>query len=232
VRSITEAYAAAALEQAGSDGVAILAAHFMVTGAKVGGHGSPRGERELHMGEAYAATAAAIPPSLGYVAMGHIHAPQPVPGANVPAEYAGSLLPLDFGEAGETKRVVLVDAEAGRPASVTSVPLASGRPLVRASGEWDELAARTDLAESYVDLVVSTDGPDPGLADRARLAFPYLVKVRADFERPDIERRSRHGRPLTELYGEFCAEYHGAEPSDELAAALAELLEEVGVASA
>ncbi len=231
VRSITEAYSEAALERAGGDGIAILAAHFLVTGARVGGHGVPRGERELHMGEAYAATAASIPPSLGYVAMGHIHAPQPVPGANVPAEYAGSLLPLDFGEAGEAKRVVVVDVEPGLPASVTSVPLASGRPLVRATGDWDELAARTDLADCYVDLVVTTDGPDPGLADRARLAFPYLVKVRADFERPEVERRSRHGRPLTELYGEFCVEHHGSEPSAEIAAALNELLEEVGVAS-
>ena len=67
-----------------------------VTGARVGGHGAPRGERELHMGEAYAVGEGAIPPSLGYVAMGHIHAPQPVPGANVPAEYAGSLLELDL----------------------------------------------------------------------------------------------------------------------------------------
>jgi len=230
VRSITEAYSEAALQRASGDGIAILAAHFMVTGARVGGHGAPRGERELHMGEAYAATTAAIPPSLGYVAMGHIHAPQPVPGANVPAEYAGSLLALDFGEAGETKRVVLVDAEPGRPASVTSVPLRSGRHLVQATGGWDELAARTDLADSYVDLVVNTDGPDPGLADRARLAFPYLVKVRAEFERPDVERSSRHGRPLTELYAEFCVEHHGAEPSEEIATALGDLLEEVGVA--
>jgi exonuclease SbcD len=231
VRTITEAYAAAARLQAGDDGIAILAAHFMVTGARVGGHGSPRGERELHMGEAYAATAAAIPPSLAYVAMGHIHAPQPVPGANVPAEYAGSLLAFDFGEAGEAKRVVLVDAVAGSPAKVTSFPLRAGRSLVRATGTWDELAARTDLGDVYVDLVVATDGPDPGLADRARLAFPYLVKVRAEFDRGQGERRSRHGRPLAELYSEFSVEHHGAEPPPEVAAAFIELLEEVGVAS-
>jgi exonuclease SbcD len=232
VRSITEAYAAAAVTRASSDGVALLAAHFMVTGARVGGHGAPRGERQLHIGEAYAATAAAIPPTLGYVAMGHIHAPQAVPGANVPAEYAGSLLPLDFGEAGEMKRVVVVDVEPGTPAAVRSVELSSGRPLVRVSGPWDEVALRDDLADAYVDLVVATDGPDPGLADRARQAFPYLVKVRAQFDRPELERRSRHGRPLTELYSEFCAEHHGAEPEAAVVAAFAELLEEAGSATA
>ena len=97
---------------AGADAVPILMAHFMVGGVKVD-RSAPRGERELHMGEAYAATAQAIPPGPQYVAMGHIHAPQTVPGAPVPAEYAGSLLALDFGEAGEHKRVVIVDVEPG-----------------------------------------------------------------------------------------------------------------------
>ena len=60
--------------------------------------------------------------------MGHIHAPQAVPGAPVPADYAGSLLALDFGEAGEQKRVVIVDAEPGRLAAVESVPLTKRAP--------------------------------------------------------------------------------------------------------
>ena len=80
-------------------------AHFLVNGVRVD-RDAPRGERELHMGDAYAATPQAIPAGPQYVAMGHIHAPQKVPGAPVPAEYAGSLLALDFGEAGEQKRVV------------------------------------------------------------------------------------------------------------------------------
>jgi exonuclease SbcD len=227
VGAITEAYAGYLVEAAGPDGVALLVAHFMVTGARIGGHGAPRGERELHIGEAYSATANAIPPSLSYVAMGHIHAPQPVPGANVPAEYAGSLLPLDFGEAGEEKRVVLVDATPGAPATVRSVPLRAGRPLVGASGTWEELLARDDLTDAYVDLTVSTDGPDPGLAERAREAFPFLVKVRAEYERPDTARSARADLTLPELYTEFHQAEHGAPPQDEVAAAFTDIMEEV-----
>ncbi len=113
IRDLAKAYADAAVTAAGADGIAMLAAHFMVTGASLGGHGVPRGERQLHIGKAYSATEQAIPPSLAYVAMGHIHAPQRVPHAAIPAEYAGSLLELDFGEAGEQKRVVVVDSGAG-----------------------------------------------------------------------------------------------------------------------
>ena len=136
LRAISEAYSAHAGRLAGGNAVQFLVAHFLVGGAKVHGHGAPRGERALHMGEAYAATSEVIPPGPQYVALGHIHAPQPVPGAKVPAEYAGSLLELDFGEAGEQKRVVLVEAKPGVPATVRSIPLKGGRRLVRVRGEW------------------------------------------------------------------------------------------------
>ena len=115
-------------------------AHFMVGGVKID-RAAPRGERELHMGDAYAATAQSIPAGPQYVAMGHIHAPQAVPGAPVPAHYAGSLLALDFGEAGEQKRVVIVDVEPGQLATVQSVPLAKGRRLVRVTDDWDAIEA-------------------------------------------------------------------------------------------
>src|SRR6476659_6057404 len=122
IAALCAAFDAALVARAGTELVPLLVAHFMVGGVKVGGS-----ERELHVGGAYVASAQAIPPGPQYVALGHIHAPQAIPGSPVPGQYAGSLLPLDFGEAGEAKRVVIVDAEPGRLATVTSIPLVSGR---------------------------------------------------------------------------------------------------------
>jgi DNA repair protein SbcD/Mre11 len=230
VAAITGAYNAALIERAGADLVPILVAHFMVSGVRIA-----HSERELHIGDAYAATAQAIPPGPQYVALGHIHAPQPVPGSPVPAEYAGSLLALDFGEAGETKRVVLVDAEPGQLATVRSAPLASGRPLVRAHGTWDEVAARAEeLAGAYLDLTVAIGGADPELGRRAADTFPYLVRVRA--ERPTAERRVPRApteRPSdVELYAEFVRTTTGADAPDELLDLLHDVLEEATDASA
>ncbi len=232
LRLISESYSSHASTVAGSDGVAFLVAHFLVGGSKVHGHGAPRGERELHMGEAYAATSEAIPPGPQYVALGHIHAPQSVPGAKVPAEYAGSLLELDFGEAGEVKRVVVVDVEPGRPAVVRSVPLSGGRRLVRAKGDWQSLLQRDDLAESYLDLTVETAGPDPGLADRAREEFEFLVKVAADYPRAETEIGAGRERTLVERYADFVTERDGAEPEPALLEAFLDLMEEAGYAPA
>ena len=231
--ALTGAYNAALVERSGTGLVPVLVAHFMVNGVKVD-RAAPRGERELHMGEAYTATAHAIPAGPQYVAMGHIHAPQRVPGSPVPAEYAGSLLALDFGEAGERKRVVIVDVEPGRPASITSVPLTKGRPLVRAGGTWEELEARAgELGDQYLDLTVRVGGPDPDLGRRAADAFPFLVNVRA--ERPAGDRRARSAdspRPSDEeTYAAFCTDVHGEEPSKELVSLFREVLEEVASAA-
>ena len=182
------------------------------------------------MGEAYAATPEAIPPGPQYVALGHIHAPQPVPGARVPAEYAGSLLELDFGEAGEEKRVVVVDAEPGVPASVRSVPLTGGRRLVRATGAWEDLIVRDDLRESFLDLTVQTAGPDPGLANRARDEFEYLVNVRPDYPRAESERPAREGLSLDELYAAYYEDREGVAPDHSLVDAFRVVMEDAGYA--
>ncbi len=232
VRRLTEAYSEYLVAEAGSEAVSVLVAHFMVTGARVGGHGAPRGERALHMGEAYAVGEGAIPPSLGYVAMGHIHAPQPVPGANVPAEYAGSLLALDFGEAGEEKRVVIVDAAPARPATVRSIPVTSGRRLVQVSGTWEEISARTDLADAYLDLRVETNGPEPGLDALAREAFPYLVKVTAVYERAVGEEASYGHLAWEDVYAAYYEQERGEPAPAALLAAFRHVEEEVGHAPA
>ncbi len=232
LRRIAEAYSTHASELAGTTAVTFLVAHFLVGGSKVHGHGAPRGERELHMGEAYAATPEAIPPGPQYVALGHIHAPQRVPGAKVPAEYAGSLLELDFGEAGEQKRVVIVDVEPGLPATVTSVPLEGGRRLLRPRGEWSEIVAMDGVHEAYLDLTVETAGPDPTLADRAREEFDHVVKVKAEYPRAESERPAREARTIVELYGDYYLEAEGVEPPESLIAAFRELAEGVDDAAA
>ena len=231
VRRLTEAYSDYLVAGAGNSAVSLLVAHFMITGARVGGHGAPRGERELHMGEAYAVGEGAIPPSLSYVAMGHIHAPQPVPGANVPAEYAGSLLELDFGEAGEEKRVVIVDAEPGKRATVRSVPLTSGRRLKQVSGTWEEIADRTDLSEAFLDVRVDTPGPEPGLDALARDAFPYLVKVAAVYERAAVDQVSYSHLAWEDVYAEYYRQERGEPAPAELLAAFREVEDEVSHAA-
>jgi exonuclease SbcD len=215
--------------------VPILMAHFLVNGVKMG-HEGPRGERELHMGAAYAATPQAIPAGPQYVALGHIHAPQAVPGAPVPAQYAGSLLPLDFGEAGEAKRVVLVDAAPGQLAVAESIPIAYPRPLIRLQGTWEQVEAQAaELQDSYLDLTVDTSAVDVTLGQRARETFPLLVNVRPRRHEADAgaARETRRGRSLPDLYDAyFRQERPDEEPPKELLDLFRDVLEEADAVDA
>src|SRR5277367_4507737 len=104
--------------------VNVLALHQFVSG------GAPSdSERRLRLGALGDLDAAAIPAGLDYVALGHLHRPQAVPGAGSPAVYAGSPIAYSFSEAGQDKRAVLVECVPGLPARISDVPLRSGRPL-------------------------------------------------------------------------------------------------------
>jgi len=94
-----------------ADAVNLLCLHTHLDGAVFTGS-----ERRVHLGEAWACAPHALPATAQYIALGHIHRPQRVP-APSPAEYAGSPLQLDYGEAGESKSFVRIDATPGRPAT-------------------------------------------------------------------------------------------------------------------
>jgi len=149
-----------------ADRPALLVAHAFVVGARTGG-----GERPAFVGDEYAVTAQAFPSTLSYVALGHLHRAQKVPGP-APLHYCGSPLQLDFGEAIGTQQVNIVELDAGVPAKVDAVPLSSGRPMLTVTGTLDELrdhapevdpeawvrarvreAARSGLAEEVRDVL-------------------------------------------------------------------------------
>ena len=114
--------------------VLLLAAHLHVTGASFS-----QNDRPLHVTDTYATHYERIPP-VSYAAYGHIHRPQALRGP-VAGRFAGSAVQLDFGEVGEEKGVVIVDAAPGRPPEVSIRRLSAGRPLKRIQGTLPEIEA-------------------------------------------------------------------------------------------
>jgi exonuclease SbcD len=114
--------------------VGIFAAHLYVGSAVLSGS-----ERKIQVGENYATRIEHLP-AVTYAAFGHIHKPQKLPGNVVDGCYAGSPIQLDFGELGEAKRIVLVEAQPGHPPDIQSLPLSGGRQLWRFEGTMEELA--------------------------------------------------------------------------------------------
>ena len=186
----------------GDDAVNLLAGHLMVAGGVMGG-----GERSAHTVFDYAVDAAAFPEWLHYVALGHLHRAQPVR-AQPPAWYSGSPLQLDFGEESEGKAVLVVEAESGRPASVTEVPLTAGRRLRTIEGTLEELEGLVGTTGDDFLRVRVRDASGPAVPDQIRELFPEATEVVVDRPAADprVDNKARLGRSPAELFEEYLGE--------------------------
>lgn len=199
--------------------VNILISHLTVFGAEAGG-----GERQAHV-FGYAVPTSVFPGHLGYVALGHLHRQQKVPHAGQ-VWYSGSPLQLDFGEVDDRKGVLLVDAEAGKPARVTTIPLTSGRNLMTLRGTLDEVLSRADdTGDAYVKVVLTQRGR-VGLADEVRAAIPQAVDVvlESPEERPLEHGEDREALAPSDAFHQYLAQHDQDDPDVEQL--FAELLEE------
>jgi DNA repair protein SbcD/Mre11 len=198
------------------DAVNLLLAHLLISGARVG-----TGERPLHLGEIYGVNAQQVPSGVQYVGLGHLHRPQEVL-APSRTFYAGSLIELDFGEKEQDKRVVVVEAQPGRPAEVESVPIRAGRRLRDVRGSLrDVLALAPEARGDFLRVTVEASTPMPGLAEQVREHLPNAVDVRLALrglveEAPTV--LGSGARPPAEVFGEYYREKHGAAPAPELLA--------------
>jgi exonuclease SbcD len=185
-------------EGMGLDTVNVMLGHLTAYGAQTGG-----GEREAHI-FGYAVPPLAFPGSLSYVALGHLHRQQRVVAA-APVWYSGSPMQLDFGEVGEEKGVLLVEAEAGQPVSVQSVAISSGARLVQIGGTLEQVIAMAPEVEgAYVKVVLDEKGRS-GLNEEVQAAIPGAVVVtlaRTDDTGPR-ERVARASRSPVELFATY-----------------------------
>jgi exonuclease SbcD len=199
----------------------LLAAHVFVQGAQTSGS-----ERAIHVAQPYAVPAQRFPAAAQYIALGHLHRPQEI-AAPAPCRYAGSTLQLDFGEQGQDKQVVLIEARAGRPARLEPVPLAAGRRLRDVAGTLAALAAMGDeLGDDYLRVTVEGEVPS-GVAERVREILPNAVHVQVRRpERPDSTPAPDTQSPDL-LFAAFYRNQRGEEPPEALQKLFLELYHEV-----
>ena len=163
IRMLNQRLLDEAHQAAGADGVVLYAAHLHVQGARPG-----KSERRITVGDDYATHLDGLQRAL-YCAFGHIHDPQLLPGGVARGRYAGSLIPLDFGESRQAKQAVLVMI--GNDVQVEARELPGGRPLVDFAGTLEELRSRAasgGLDECILKARVVSDDPIPDLADLLR----------------------------------------------------------------
>jgi exonuclease SbcD len=186
--------------------IRVFAAHLLIDGAQVSGS-----EYRFHVESDFATKADRIPIA-DYVGFGHIHKPQTI--AGVPhGRYAGSPIPIDFGEVADQKSVFLVTGKPGFSLDIQPRNLDVGRPFVDVRGTLDDIAFnreryRNAIARVFVDL----DAPLSDLDSRVRDLLPdtkvCVVKPRyRDVEDSGALKASVGEREptLSEMFGVYLA---------------------------
>jgi exonuclease SbcD len=215
------------------DAVNVLMLHSTLDGGELSGS-----EFTFHVSNSYSIDPAAMPSSAQYVAMGHLHKPQQLRDAP-PVVYSGSVIQLDFGEAGEQKRALLVDAEPGRRARLTDVPLSSGKTLKNIRTSVDALERRLEEYrgfDGWLKVTVKLEHALPGLKDRVLKVLPNALAVEVELGDGMLEAgkdafTDAAALEPIEAFKRFYQETRQKDAPEALLRAFAELQEEVSSSS-
>lgn len=223
----------------------------MAHGYLVGGMLSELSERKVLGGNQHALPVDLFPTDCDYVALGHLHRPQPVAGRES-VRYSGSPIPLSMPEREHPHHVVFADLADGGLAKTWSLRVPRLVPLLRipergASAPADALAAVAELPprdpeiddelRPLLEVAVRLAVPAPGIGERVAAA---CAEKNVRLTRVDITTTGASSgveptagpRDLSTLAPEqlfrwrYARDHRGAVPAP-LMAAFRELLDEV-----
>lgn len=159
----------------------ILVAHQFVTGA---GITPERSDSEVVTVGGVDNVDCAAFAAFDYVALGHIHGPQPVGDR---CRYAGSPLPYSFSEARQDKRITVIQVDAAHTCSISTLPLTPLHPMRELRGPLEELlkpdiVAAADPAD-YLRVTLTDEREPENAASRLRAVYPNLMRLEFDNRR-------------------------------------------------
>jgi exonuclease SbcD len=185
----------------------LVTAHVTVVGGAMGG-----GERDAHCILGYAVPSTIFPSNAHYVALGHLHRAQLLPGP-CPVRYSGSPLAVDFGEEENRPSVTIVEVSANTSAQARTVPVPVAIPLLTVRGTLADLTAlaqrtgESGVQDAWLRVFVA-EAPRAGLREQVQELFPRAMEVRIDPSMlPDAATRaarpSRSGRSAPQLFADY-----------------------------
>ena len=107
-----------------SDTINLVVSHILAMGSEEGGS-----ERSIQLGGSYIVNGSCFPKEAQYIALGHVHKPQIVPGTNKKARYSGSPLHYNKKEINITKKCFIIDVKANEECVVNEIELKVYKPI-------------------------------------------------------------------------------------------------------
>jgi len=138
------------------DTVNILTSHLFAMGSEEAGS-----ERNIQLGGSFIIDGSCFPKKAQYIALGHIHKPQIVPGTGKKARYSGSPLHYSKKEINFKKKCFIVDVKAGEECNTREVEFKVYKPIevwkCESIEEAIEKCEENRDKNSWIYLEISTD---------------------------------------------------------------------------
>jgi exonuclease SbcD len=220
---------------------AVIMAHASVAGAKYGS------ERQVLMGGDFVLDKEVLDnPQIAYVALGHIHQRQVIPGTKVPMVYAGSIERVDFGEAKEDKGFEVVELKevAGKwrathehvstnPRKFVEINVLLTKNGIDPTQEVLDVISKHDVREAVVKVIINVppDAAHDVSLEQIRHALRdsfYIAAISKNIDRVSRETLGETPEelsPLQALERYFAAKKVDAKRSKHLSDLARELLE-------
>lgn len=138
------------------DTINLAVSHLFAMGSEEGGS-----ERSIQLGGSYIVDSKCFPKEAQYIALGHVHKPQIVPGTDKRARYSGSPIHYNKKEISYDKKCFIIMAEANKPCDISEVKMKVYKPIeVWKCGSIEEALRKCEENKDYecwVYIEIETD---------------------------------------------------------------------------
>lgn len=173
---------------------------------------------------------AAVFDAFDYVALGHIHKPQPMTRASL--RYSGSPLKYSFSESNHKKSVVILEMNEKGSLDITTVPLQPKRDMRLIEGMLGDIM-QAPYSEDYVWVTVNDELVPPDAKLMLSTVFPNMLKFsisnsRTKYDSDVTAADSLEDKSVLELFSDFYrTQNNDREPSEAHMQLLTGILKEM-----
>lgn len=211
------------------DTINLAVSHLFAMGSEESGS-----ERSIQLGGSYIVSRSCFPIEAQYIALGHIHKPQIIPGTDGRARYSGSPIHYSKKEINFTKKCYVVDAKAGEPCNIEEVEFKVYKPIEIWKCDCIEEAItkceNNKDRECWVYLEITTDRfiREDEIKQMKDLKKDILeiTPILKGEEGEDTEGTSLSEKSFQEIFTEFYFKERKLEPDEELVQLLLSIVNE------
>lgn len=210
------------------DTINLIVSHLFVMGSEEAGS-----ERSIQLGGSYLVSSDVFPEEAQYIALGHVHKPQIVPGTRHRARYSGSPIPYSKNELNFDKKLLSITVEAGKEAVIKEIPLTNYKPIevwkCSSLSQALERCERNSERECYVYLEIETkEYIREDDIKRLKDLKKDILQIRPILETEEgkVISDERREKSFSELFQDFYRHENGVEVSEETIQTLLEIIQE------